>query len=127
MKKIFSNLRDFLLSSGLKNHRVHRGHREKLHRSVLSVYSVVEKLYTAIPYSRKNSKVSNLIALGFIVLMATIITLAMWPVLVLMYYRLARREEGEALEAFGERYEEYKRQTPMFLPSIRKRTNMVVS
>jgi len=42
----------------LKNHGVHRGHREKLHRSVLSVYSVVEKLYTAIPYSRKNSKVS---------------------------------------------------------------------
>jgi hypothetical protein len=36
--------RDFLLSSGLKNHREHREHREKLHRSVLSVYSVVEKL-----------------------------------------------------------------------------------
>ena len=71
---------------------------------------------------------SNLIALGFIVLTATIITLAMWPVLVLMYYRLARKEEGKALEAFGERYEEYKRQTPMFLPSIRKkRTNLVVS
>jgi len=47
----------FLLSSGLENHRVHRGHREKLHRSVLSV---VEKLYTAIPYSRKNSKVSKI-------------------------------------------------------------------
>jgi hypothetical protein len=38
------NLREFLLSSGLKNHREHRVHREKLHRSVLSVYSVVEKL-----------------------------------------------------------------------------------
>jgi len=36
--------RDFLLSSGLKNHREHRGHREKWHRSVLSVYSVVDKL-----------------------------------------------------------------------------------
>ncbi|MBU4220031.1 MAG: hypothetical protein KKA10_00130 [Euryarchaeota archaeon] len=31
---------------GLKNHREHRVHREKLHRSVLSVYSVVEKLYS---------------------------------------------------------------------------------
>ena len=38
------DFRDFLLSSGLKNHREHRGHREKLHRSVLSEYSVVEKL-----------------------------------------------------------------------------------
>jgi hypothetical protein len=36
--------RDFLLSSGLKNHREHRVHREKLFRSVLSVYSVVEKI-----------------------------------------------------------------------------------
>jgi protein-S-isoprenylcysteine O-methyltransferase Ste14 len=36
-----------------------------------------------------------------------------------MYYRLAKREEREAIEAFGERYEEYKRHTPMFFPSIR--------
>lgn len=48
-------------------------------------------------------------------------TLAMWPVLVLMYYRLAKREEIEALEAYGERYEEYRRQVPMFLPSIRRK------
>jgi hypothetical protein len=43
---IEAGLRYFLLSSGLKNHREHRVHREKLHRSVLSVYSVVEKLYS---------------------------------------------------------------------------------
>ena len=36
--------RDFLLSTGVNNHREHRGHREKRHISVLSVYSVVEKL-----------------------------------------------------------------------------------
>ncbi|MCZ7399193.1 MAG: isoprenylcysteine carboxylmethyltransferase family protein [Candidatus Methanoperedens sp.] len=60
-----------------------------------------------------------ILTVGLLIQWPTIITLAMWPVLVLMYYRLAKREEREALEAFGERYEEYKRQTPMFLPSIR--------
>ncbi|VVB90151.1 Phospholipid methyltransferase [uncultured archaeon] len=61
------------------------------------------------------------VTVGLLIQWPTIITLAMWPVLVIMYYRLAKREEKEALEAFGERYEEYRRKTPMFLPSIRQR------
>jgi len=68
------------------------------------------------------------LTIGLLIQWPTIITLAMWPVLVLMYYRLAKREEIEALEAYGERYEEYRRQVPMFLPSIRRKTiNLVVS
>lgn len=55
---------------------------------------------------------------GLLIQWPTIITLAMWPVLIIMYYRLAKREEKEALEAFGERYEEYKGRTPMFLPFL---------
>jgi hypothetical protein len=46
IEEIEAGLRYFLLSSDLKNHREHRAHREKLHSSVLSVYSVVEKLYS---------------------------------------------------------------------------------
>lgn len=61
------------------------------------------------------------ITVGLLIQWPTIITLAMWPVLVVMYYRLAKKEEKEAIEAFGERYEEYKRQTPMFFPFIRRR------
>ncbi|MCZ7380915.1 MAG: isoprenylcysteine carboxylmethyltransferase family protein [Candidatus Methanoperedens sp.] len=60
-----------------------------------------------------------ILTVGLLIQWPTIITLAMWPVLVLMYYRLAKREEREATEAFGERYEEYKRDTPMFLPSVK--------
>ena len=60
------------------------------------------------------------ITIGLLIQWPTIITLAMWPVLVVMYYRLAKKEEKEAMEAFGERYEAYKRQTPMFIPSIKK-------
>ncbi len=65
-----------------------------------------------------------ILTVGLLIQWPTIITLVMWPVLILMYYRLAKREEMEATEAFGERYEEYKRRTPMFFPSIRKQ-NMV--
>jgi protein-S-isoprenylcysteine O-methyltransferase Ste14 len=65
-----------------------------------------------------------IVTVGLLIQWPTIITLAMWPVLVVMYYRLAKREEKEATEAFGGRYEVYKRNTPMFLPSI-KRSNLI--
>lgn len=48
----------------------------------------------------------------------TIATAAMWPILMYMYYRLALREEREMEAAFGERYEEYKREVPMLLPRL---------
>lgn len=64
---------------------------------------------------------------GLLIQWPTIITLVMWPVLALMYYRLAIREEKEAVEAFGERYEEYRRRTPMFLPVIRNRNKVQFS
>jgi protein-S-isoprenylcysteine O-methyltransferase Ste14 len=60
------------------------------------------------------------ITVGLLIQWPTIITLAMWPVLLVMYHRLAKKEEKEAMEAFGERYEEYKRRTPMFLPSMKR-------
>ncbi|MFZ2412096.1 MAG: isoprenylcysteine carboxylmethyltransferase family protein [Candidatus Methanoperedens sp.] len=63
-----------------------------------------------------------ILTVGLLIQWPTLITLAMWPVLILMYYRLAKREEREALEAFGDRYEEYKRHTPMFLPYINKQS-----
>ncbi|MFZ3169993.1 MAG: isoprenylcysteine carboxylmethyltransferase family protein [Candidatus Methanoperedens sp.] len=61
------------------------------------------------------------LTIGLLIQWPTIITLAMWPVLVLMYHRLAKKEEMEALEAYGERYIEYKLRTPMFLPSLRRK------
>jgi SAM-dependent methyltransferase len=60
------------------------------------------------------------ITAGLLIQWPTIITVAMWPVLVVMYYRLAKKEEKEAIGVFGERYEEYKRHTPMFLPLMSK-------
>jgi protein-S-isoprenylcysteine O-methyltransferase Ste14 len=59
-----------------------------------------------------------LIMLGFLFQWPTLLTLAMFPILVVMYVRLARREEREAPQAFGEGYARYAAQTPAFVPSL---------
>jgi protein-S-isoprenylcysteine O-methyltransferase Ste14 len=59
-----------------------------------------------------------LMTLGLLVHWATLPLLIMWPILVLQYYRLARREEADMEEEFGEEYREYKMKVPMFLPSL---------
>lgn len=44
------------------------------------------------------------------------ISALLWPVLVIIYFRLARKEEREMENEFGEKYREYKRDVSMFLP-----------
>jgi len=60
----------------------------------------------------------SMILLGFLVQWPTLLTLAMFPVLVLMYVRLARGEERQALAEFGAEYERYMRDTPAFFPRL---------
>lgn len=57
-----------------------------------------------------------LIMLGFLLQWPTLLTLLMFPVLLLMYVQLARREEREMLAHFGETYRRYRDATPAFLP-----------
>jgi protein-S-isoprenylcysteine O-methyltransferase Ste14 len=59
-----------------------------------------------------------LIMLGFLFQWPTLITLIMFPILVWMYVRLARREEREVLAEFGETYGRYLDSTPAFLPRL---------
>lgn len=55
---------------------------------------------------------------GFLLQWPTLLTLAMLPVLVFMYVRLARTEEPEALAEFGTAYEHYMHDVPAFIPRI---------
>lgn len=59
------------------------------------------------------------IMLGFLVQWPTLPTVLMFPVLVWLYIRLARREEKEALAMFGEKYARYAENTPRFIPQLR--------
>jgi protein-S-isoprenylcysteine O-methyltransferase Ste14 len=61
-----------------------------------------------------------LIMLGFLVQWPTLPTLLMFPILVLMYVRLARREECEVLAEFGQVYTRYATATPAFFPRLRR-------
>jgi methanethiol S-methyltransferase len=58
-----------------------------------------------------------LIMFGFLLQWPTLITLVMFPVLVVVYARLARAEEGDSLAHFGTAYEAYRREVPAFLPT----------
>lgn len=65
-----------------------------------------------------------LITLGMIFEWATIPLLIMWPILVFLYYRLAKKEEQYMIEEFGYEYEMYRSRTGMFLPGCYKFKNL---
>ena len=58
------------------------------------------------------------IMLGFLLQWPTILTLVMFPILVVMYVRLAHHEEREAATEFGEQYAAYASRTPGFFPRL---------
>ena len=57
-----------------------------------------------------------LVMFGFLLQWPTLLTLAMFPVLVFMYVRLARAEERETRREFGEIYDRYAARVPAFFP-----------
>lgn len=59
-----------------------------------------------------------MVMLGFLLQWPTLLTLAMFPVLVFMYVRLAKTEEREALSEFGDAYKRYRHEVPGFIPGI---------
>jgi protein-S-isoprenylcysteine O-methyltransferase Ste14 len=59
-----------------------------------------------------------LITLGMLLDWATIPMLIMWPVMVVMYSKLAKKEEMEMEQYFGTAYIQYRKQTGMFLPKL---------
>jgi len=71
-----------------------------------------------------------LITLGMLCEWATLPMLIMYPILVWLYSRLARREEADMRIEFGQAYDEYCSRTGMFLPRLlplRKSTTIVQS
>jgi protein-S-isoprenylcysteine O-methyltransferase Ste14 len=59
-----------------------------------------------------------LVMFGFLVQWPTLLTLAMFPVLVWMYLGLAHTEEREAYRSFGRSYQKYQQRVPGFVPRL---------
>ena len=66
-----------------------------------------------------------LILLGFLLQWPTLLTLVMFPILLVMYARLSITEEAEMRKRFGTEFDAYAARTPRFLPSWRKQTAVV--
>ena len=58
------------------------------------------------------------IMLGFLLMWPTLLTLLMFPALVVMYIRLAHREEYEVEAELGEAWRAYAARTPRWLPPL---------
>ena len=87
--------------------RIHRARRE-------------EKLMTDGVYARmRHPQYTGLFLIVFgegIVHWPTIVSVIAFPVIVLAYTLLSRREERQMLDKFGDEYREYQRRVPMFIP-----------
>ncbi|KJS01501.1 MAG: isoprenylcysteine carboxyl methyltransferase [Desulfobulbaceae bacterium BRH_c16a] len=87
--------------------RIHQARRE-------------EKLVTEEVYSRmRHPQYTGLFLIVFgegIVHWPTLVSVAAFPIIVLAYTLLARKEEQQMVEKFGEKYREYQRHVPMFIP-----------
>ena len=64
-----------------------------------------------------------IIMFGFLLQWPTLPTLIMFPILVVVYVRLARREEQQALAEFGDAYRHYQREVPAWLPRSHSKQN----
>jgi protein-S-isoprenylcysteine O-methyltransferase Ste14 len=71
------------------------------------------------PYSRMRHPqyaAFILVMFGFLLQWPTIITVLLFPILVVTYVRLAHQEEKSALAEFGEKYRQYMEQVPAWWP-----------
>ena len=88
---------------------------------VLYAAQTEHRLATAGPYAKVRHPqyaAFVLIMLGFLLQWPTLITLAMFPILVFMYVRLAQREEREVAAEWGDEYLRYSARTPGFFPRL---------
>jgi protein-S-isoprenylcysteine O-methyltransferase Ste14 len=91
-------------------------HREYWSKEDETGRLVTEGIYSYIRHPQYTGFI--LMTLGLLIHWATIPLLVMWPLLVIQYYRLAKKEEKEMLSQFGEEYKEYMEKVPMFFPRL---------
>jgi protein-S-isoprenylcysteine O-methyltransferase Ste14 len=65
-----------------------------------------------------------LIMFGFLLQWPTVLTLAMFPILVWMYVKLAKTEERESERLFGQAWRDYAAHTPRFFPRFGAATGL---
>jgi protein-S-isoprenylcysteine O-methyltransferase Ste14 len=92
------------------------GWRE-LHRAQHENRLIADHLYGLVRHPQYTGLFIALFGEG-IVHWPTIFSVALFPIIVLAYYLLARSEERKVEEQFGDEYRLYRKRVPMFIPHL---------
>jgi protein-S-isoprenylcysteine O-methyltransferase Ste14 len=87
----------------------------QLHRARQENRLVTDRLYALVRHPQYTGLFLALFGEG-VVHWPTIFSVALFPVIVLVYYFLARSEERKVEAEFGEEYRAYRESVPMFIP-----------
>ena len=79
---------------------------------------VSTKLYSVIRHPQYFGGILAHIGISF--LLSSFFSLLITPVIILLNFLVAWKEEKELIKEFGKIYEDYKKNVPMFLPKLRK-------
>tara|TARA_R110002111_G_scaffold113992_1_gene174930 strand:- start:853 stop:1509 length:657 start_codon:yes stop_codon:yes gene_type:complete len=90
------------------------GWRE-LHRARKEDRLITDRLYGLVRHPQYTGLFIALFGEG-VVHWPTLFSVALFPIIVITYYLLARSEERKVEEEFGEAYREYRNRVPMFIP-----------
>lgn len=93
-----------------------QGWRE-LYRARQQNRLVTDGLYALVRHPQYTGLFLGLFGEG-VVHWPTVFSVAIFPVIVLAYYLLARSEEKKVLAQFGDEYRAYQRRVPMFIPRL---------
>ncbi len=93
---------------------------DKLYRAQKQHHLATTGLYARVRHPQYVGFIA--IMFGLLLQWPTLITLAMFPILVFMYLKLAKREEKDSEKEFGERYRSYAQKTPAFIPKLERLT-----
>ncbi|HAB54611.1 MAG TPA: isoprenylcysteine carboxyl methyltransferase [Ignavibacteriales bacterium] len=102
-----------------------QGWRE-LYRAHQENRLATEGLYSLVRHPQYTGLFIGLFGEG-VVHWPTLFSVGLFPIIVFAYYCLARKEEQKVIEQFGEKYLEYKRHVPMFIPIKGKWQQLVES
>ncbi len=91
-----------------------QGWRE-LHQARKEGRLVTDRLYGLVRHPQYTGLFIALFGEG-IVHWPTVFSVALYPIIVLAYYLLARSEERKVEEQFGDEFREYRQRVPMFIP-----------
>ena len=89
-----------------------------LHQAQQNRELAKDGIYTLIRHPQYTAFI--LIMFGFLLQWPTLPTLVMFPILIYVYVRLARHEEKVSIEEFGDKYKQYMKSTPAFIPKWKK-------